>query len=297
MSRLAPVYDALEALGVLRLWRRTNPGDLILCYHNVIPEGARPQGDASLHLPLERFVAQLEWVMRHYDVVPLLDLVGGVQRGGRSRAAITFDDAYTGVLRHGLPALRVRGLPSTIFVTTEATARPRPFWWDTVAALRPELDRLALRDAHGGDGASILRAADLDQADPGLSEEYLPADWERLRRSIGQDVRLGAHTRTHPMLTHQPDARVLEELRGVLEHLEREVGQVDPVIAYPYGDVDIRVARLAGETGYAAGVTTVPSLVRRADPMQLPRLNVPAGMPVAAFRAEASGLRLRGASR
>jgi len=269
-----------------------------LCYHNVVGRGSIPQGDASLHLALEEFESQVEWVARHYRVVSLSTLLAESREAtssARPLAAITFDDAYSGVLLNALPALRRRQLPSTIFVTMNASNEPTHYWWDHVASLRPRVDRLALRDQHGGCAAEILEVTGLAATEAPLPAEYLPADWGALRAASDEDLSFGAHTRTHPMLTMQSDSALDAELRGVLTDLESRVGNVVPALAYPYGNVDERVARTASALGYRAAVTTAATLVRGHDSMWLPRLNIPSGMHLAAFKAEASGLRLRGA--
>ena len=40
--------------------RRRRGSTLILAYHNVVPDGASPAGDRSLHLPFARFEAQMD---------------------------------------------------------------------------------------------------------------------------------------------------------------------------------------------------------------------------------------------
>ncbi|HSH46168.1 MAG TPA: hypothetical protein VK966_09945, partial [Longimicrobiales bacterium] len=89
----------------------------VLAYHNVVEPEFAGRGDASLHLPLDRFVAQVEWIAATHDVVPL-DSVAFPRNGqarGRPRAVITFDDAYRGAVRYALPELERRGLPATVF--------------------------------------------------------------------------------------------------------------------------------------------------------------------------------------
>ena len=43
---------------------------LVLAYHNVIPTGHAPLGDASLHLPLQDFIAQVELLEEQGRVLP-----------------------------------------------------------------------------------------------------------------------------------------------------------------------------------------------------------------------------------
>jgi hypothetical protein len=48
-------------------------------------------------------------------------------------AAVTFDDAYVDVLKHGLPILERFEVPAPVFVVTASLGEP--FWWGRLAAL------------------------------------------------------------------------------------------------------------------------------------------------------------------
>ena len=60
---------------------------------------------------------------------------------------------------------------------------------------------------------------------------------------------LASHTRTHPLLTRVPAETVREELRASLEDLEREIGSVPPLFAYPGGRYDEGVVQLVMRRG------------------------------------------------
>ena len=156
-------YAALQTLGLPALARRLRDGGVILCYHNVAPTGDAPlSGEPGVHLSLEKFASQVEWLARHYDVVPLHELLDrlAARRPLRDLAAITFDDGYRGVFEHAWPLLLELGLPATVFVVADAPETGDPFWWDHPAAAQratPELREHWLKDLRG-DGAGIISA-------------------------------------------------------------------------------------------------------------------------------------------
>lgn len=295
MSRAALLYTLLDRSGALTAWRSLHSADLVLCYHGVIPAGATPAGDASLHLPRDRFEAQLDWLRARYRVVPLDELLMPPSAGAAPRAAITFDDAYRGVLMHGLPALRARRLPSTIFVASDFSETPRHFWWDSVAELAPGADRAALRDRFFGDRDSILGALDLKDAELSLGEEYLPADYAMLRAALDGDLTIGSHSVSHLQLARIGSDRLARELTASRRTIAERLGVPVRTIAYPYGNTAPHVADASRIAGYAAGLTIAGRLVRdRKSPHDLSRVNVPSSMPLSAFAAAASGFRVGG---
>jgi peptidoglycan/xylan/chitin deacetylase (PgdA/CDA1 family) len=298
MSRVAYLHSLLGRFGILAAWRAVRPGDLVLCYHNVLATGAAPQGDASLHLPRERFEQQLDWIAARYDVVSTEVISLPAPQGARPRAAITFDDAYIGVLRHALPALRVRRLPSTIYVASGFAESPRPFWWDVLATRAAGLDRIGLRDRHAGVQEAILLATGLSDAAIDLSEDYVSADWSLLRAVLDADLTIGSHSVSHPMLSHMEPDRLRDELVESRTAIHRQLRVTPRSIAYPYGDVSPAVSQASMEAGYDAAFTIAGGLLRfRDDMFTLPRLNIPSRMPLSAFATAASGLRVGRGSR
>src|SRR5512143_348475 len=92
------VESLLIGAGVAGLARaRARHRTLVLAYHNVVPDGAPPAGDRSLHICRSRFAAQLDELIRHAEIAPLDQVLSHPDRG-RPRVAITFDDAYRGAV-------------------------------------------------------------------------------------------------------------------------------------------------------------------------------------------------------
>lgn len=98
-------------------------------------------------------------------------------------------------------------------------------------------------------------------------------------------VEIGSHTVSHRRLDELPVAEIRRELadsRAVLEDaLSREVA----TLAYPHGNYDGRVIRIAGETGYrGAAAVRMASSHDREDPYAVSRLIVDATTPEATVR-------------
>src|SRR5215472_3677739 len=107
------LYGGLQYAGLPALRRRISRAAVVLCYHNVVPDGTTG-GDPGLHLPVSEFRWQLDWIEAHYRVVALGELAERLRSGRsvRGLAVLTFDDAYAGAFQQAWPLLRARGLPA-----------------------------------------------------------------------------------------------------------------------------------------------------------------------------------------
>jgi len=209
---------------------------LALCYHAVSPSW--PEHVSVAPADLERHV---RWLLRlGYRPTTFAD--AAATPGGRT-LAVTFDDGYRSVHRHALPLLRRLGVPATMYVCPDLVGQP-----------------LALAGPHwfGGPHEAELEAMDWDEI-----AELADAGWE-----------IGSHTCSQPMLTQLGDAELATELRDSRTAIEDRLGQPCRTLAYPYGDVDARVAAAARDAGYAAAGTLYPGRVAHPSPWQVPRIGV-----------------------
>lgn len=122
--------------------RTTGTNRLILLYHRVADVRPDPWG---LSVSPARFMEHLEVLSRSgFKCLRLRDLVRLLQDGTlpRRAVAITFDDGYADNLYAAKPLLERTDTPATVFVVTGATGRAREFWWDELAGLLLQPDRL-----------------------------------------------------------------------------------------------------------------------------------------------------------
>lgn len=293
-------YATLRASALPALARRLRDAGVVLCYHNVVAADAEPAGAHSLHMRLPQFRAQMEWVAAHYRVVLLRELVERVRTGQslRGLAALTFDDGYSGVFDHALKVLHGLGLPATVFVVAEAPD-VGSFWWDHPGLPSGED---AQRHQHWltdlrGDAHAILGELTLHPARH-AAPAHRPAPWSVLAAAARSGVELGVHSATHRTLTRLTDAELTRELSWSRETIARATGTTPDLFAHPYGIWDARVRDAAQRAGYRCACTLDSGLVRRhTDPWALPRVNIPAGIPPAAFEAWLCGAHLRRGAR
>lgn len=225
------------AFGAARLRGRRDV--LVLCYHGI--SDAWPDRSA---VGAGRLEAQLERALRRgWRPAPFTEAV--LAPPARRTLAVTFDDALRSVFRLARPVLDRLGVPGTVFVPTGFVEGGRPFAW-------PGVDRW-LGTAHEGELAGMSWAELAELRDAG---------WE-----------IGSHSASHPRLTTLSDSALDAELRESREALEERLGAGCRSIAYPYSDVDGRVAGAARAAGYEAGAVVLP-FRHGGDPMRHPRVPV-----------------------
>lgn len=281
--------------------RRLRGKAIVLAFHNVVPDGAPPLGDRSLHLGLSRFRAVLDTVLRLADVVPLAE-VHDRPSDARAAVALTFDDCYAGFVELAVPELVARGVPATVFVAPGILGG-RTMWWDALASasgLDPAVRDEALQRLHGDDVA--IRAWAERAAHPlrDLPELWRTASHEACVGLTRRDgIRLASHSWSHPNLSALPDAAAQEELvrsKAWLRALACPAMSRDlDAVAYPYGLVPSHGVRAALRSEKCHGFRVSGGWLdpRSDDTTLLPRLNVPTGLSSAGLALRLSGLLVR----
>lgn len=272
--------------------------DLVLAYHNIIPDDRAPGGDGSLHLPRRSFATQLGQLQRVCEIVPLDTILAGPGAGGRPRVAITFDDAYRGAVTIGVEELAQRGLPGTIFVTP-ALLGGKSFWWDGIGepgggpGLPAEFRELALSRYRGEDHRIREYAAEHGMVKSEVASELVSATEEELQAAATvPGITLGSHSWSHPNLTMLSHDELVFELVEPLEWLRKRFDSVLPWLSYPYGRSTAAVEEATKAAGYAAALRISGGWLPagRQSRFALPRLNIPAGLSAHGFALRTAGL-------
>lgn len=273
----------------------------IINYHRILE---RPDPLLESEPTIATFRWQMELLADCFNVLPLHQAVQALahERMPARAVAITFDDGYRSTHDFALPILQSLNLPATVFVTTGHMDQGS-MWNDIILeAVRrlPDGD-LALDDI--GFGAYSLRSADDRKATvQALTErsKYLPPaaravlsgkleglvgaglqqelmlTRDMLRTLAGNQVEIGGHTITHPILTRIGDDEARAEIAGNRQQLEAISGVPVRLFAYPNGkhgiDFDQRHVRMVEEAGYAAAFTTaIGAATRHHGRFEIPR--------------------------
>ena len=112
-------------------------------------------------------------------------------------------------------------------------------------------------------------------------------------RELAEEMEVGAHSLSHPMLSQMPEDAAREEIAQSRRQLEQVLGKPVWALAYPFGDsasVTSRELRLAEEAGYGCAFMNVGGGFGAEFPrFAIPRVHVTADMSLAEFEAHVSG--------
>jgi peptidoglycan/xylan/chitin deacetylase (PgdA/CDA1 family) len=103
--------------------------------------------------------------------------------------------------------------------------------------------------------------------------EYLTWDMLREMHAAGMDIE--CHARVHENLPENDDARLIWQVLGCREAIEKELGQRPRFVAYPSGRFDERVAAFFASDNYWGGITTQQGTLHSSDALfQIKRLRM-----------------------
>lgn len=267
------------------LLRAQNGRYQILVYHRV-----GTAGDPFVPaVPPAVFEAHVRHLRRHFNLVPLTDLLAAaMRREVPPRAlAVTFDDGYEDLYTHAFPILLRYRVPATVYLTTGLIDGTGGMWNDRLgAAIRDT--KAAVLDVVPGcpplpleTGAERRRAlacvlsvlkrrapeerenivAGVERA-LGVSPPRAPRllRWRQIEEMSAAGIDFGAHTVNHPILSSLPSAEaeweIAEPKRIIEERLQRPVVH----FAYPNGrreDFTEETKRLVKAAGFRSAATTI----------------------------------------
>jgi peptidoglycan/xylan/chitin deacetylase (PgdA/CDA1 family) len=311
--------------GVVRFFNRGR--GLILMYHGIVADSVSQEWN---QVTQDAFDMQMAFLKKKYTVVPLGDLVDLIAAGRLPpyTASITFDDGYRSVHDLAYPVLVRHQLPATVYLVTSfvGSERHRYLWTDHITALLFSCRQTALdlssvdlgRYELGSPSAvltarreianrlklvpDIRRRTVLDRLieDHGTAIDherfriYHPMTWEEVQQlGTGGLVTIGAHTRTHPILSRIPASSLDAEIIGSLEDIQVHFGTRPRHFAYPNGRlIDVTGDAVAtARRHFASATTTVRGLnAPRLDPHLLRRIGIGGSLTMDEFSALLSGL-------
>lgn len=290
---------------------------VMLLYHRVVPRHALGEVCSlpQIVAPLDHFEEQLDFLAERYRILSLSEF----EKARRERralplrtAVITFDDGWEDNYTHAFPALKRRGIPATIFLSTANIGTAQAFWQEQVlhllqvwqqrvrsgaikaseaqslplalktALLSNHAEREALRLIENLKMADETTRSALQQV---LAEKLqhppFPAranafmSWTQIREMHAAGIEFGSHAHTHRLLPGLSPHEIAEEVRESKRLMEDKLNAKVTTFAYPNGNYDGVVITELKAAGYRLAATTRKGInTAWTNPFELRRFNV-----------------------
>lgn len=170
----------------------------VLTYHSL------DESDSPISMSPQKFRWQMEYLRdRNWRTLTLKELLDGHACGGwpTRTLALTFDDGFTNFAEQALPILTACGFSATLFVV--------PDWIGRTNILPSQPRRMPRLDV---------------------------MDWETVGNVANAGIEIGAHSLTHPHLTHLTMDEARHEIIESQRAIEDRIGRPVQAFAYPYGE-------------------------------------------------------------
>lgn len=211
---MRPLLLSLLLLALLALYAATDsPHGVVLIYHR-FEENRYP----TTSIRMAQFETQLDYLQQNgYTLWPLrrlLDAILNDKEVPDKTVALTVDDAYLSVYQHAYPLIKKRGIPMTVFISTDAVDAPHPNGYMSWKQMR-EMQQ------HG-----------VDFANHSSDHEHL------YKHREGEDAA-------------QWQQRVMANIQHAQKRIDTELGdQGMKLFAYPYGEFSCALGKLIRKMGY-----------------------------------------------
>lgn len=314
------MYNPLVAgfVNLLERFDNRRPNLLrVLTYHHISEPHARQYLIPSMSTTATDFEQQMRVIRERYTAVSMPEVIRAFQKKDPlppGAVLVTFDDAYCDFEENAWPVLRSFNIPCAVFVATAYPDQPQnTYWWDRLySAFILTQRRDTLVNSYGrfslAEAAQRIQAFSVMQkqvkilqhsegialVDEIVKELDAPVmgssvlSWNDLRRLAREGVALGAHSQTHPLFDRITIEQARSEVVGSLRDIEREIGFVLPIFAYPSGNFNEHVVQVLKDEGINLGFTTQRGIndFNHANTLRLKRINIGKRTSLTVLRAE-----------
>jgi len=223
---------------------------LVFNWHQVTPEFEPARHGKYTWTRLADFERELDYLQAEYQVVPLAEALGQMERGKfrGGCVSLTFDDGDVSMSEFVWPALKRRGLPGTCFINTAYLSGERCYWFPILSHLlstnKPasgvatpadfEEWMWTLRNTDDPQTYNALRTKveALASVVPDLESRYVSRTW--LQSLDGEQFAIGAHGHEHQRFSMMPAEWQRNDLQDNVRQLS-EYRAFRPIFAVPFG--------------------------------------------------------------
>lgn len=264
-------------------------------YHPIRPEDFRAWIKGGTLPPRSVLVTCDDGLVNNLDMLPIfqseavpcLFFVTGASCG-ENPGMLWYEELY-----HWLRSGQVRDADVQLAFETELTRTSdnlQAQWWAAV------LSASRLSASLRADRLSVLRRKCKFTEAVSSERRSRLLNVHELRQLAPSGVTIGAHTMSHPVLSHCTEDEARREMQESKVQIEQALGQPVWAFAYPFGNPSTMGARevdLAHRVGFECAFLNVDGVAERSQPFALSRTHITAEMSLAELEAHMSGFHTR----
>lgn len=296
---LAVAISWLGIVGFFIWFRRQFKKEvIILAYHRVLD---RSDNDSYLFdedlisANSKTFLWQINFLKKHYDIISFAELsdrlAGNIAITGRE-LIITFDDGFSDNYSNAYKLLDSADIPAVFYISTGYMGADKTFWFNEVVHAIKVAKKLSFSIANKTysferskenkkkaiqivlsqlkkiPNEERLRTIeslyrDLDFCTKTMPASELPMTWENINEMASNNMEIGSHAVSHPVLSRMTDAEMQKELKVSKQSIETMTGKACLSIAYPVGghnEFTQKVQNAAETAGYEYGLSYISGI-------------------------------------
>jgi peptidoglycan/xylan/chitin deacetylase (PgdA/CDA1 family) len=305
-STLVTTACHLGGFRLARFLTRSHPR--VLMYHRFSNVEVKQKVSSAI------FEQQIIELKNNFNVHPLsriCELIRQRQPLPHHCISLTIDDGYDDFHDIAYPILKKYKIPATVYVTSDFIDRKLWLWPDKIAYILKNTGAKALTYTLPDNTTrtlSLLTVSDRDSAWSVLNDhclsigheersifihqlsldlavtvgaepelDYAPMSWSAVRELSNNGIEIGAHSRTHPVLSNLGRDRLLEEIKGSKKRIEQFISRPVTAFCYPNGqrpDYNDLVKRIVIESSFSSATVAFHDKAGWQDLFEIRRYSV-----------------------
>lgn len=268
---------------------------IILAYHRILDTH-----DNSIYLfdeelisaNSETFLWQIKFLKKHYDVISFSELserlAGNKTLTGRE-LIITFDDGFSDNYSNAYRLLNSVDIPAAFYISTGYIGGDKTFWFNEVVHAIKVAKKLSfnmtdetynfeatkenkqkaiklvlnkLKEIPNSERLNAIESLyrDLNFKADNIPASELPMTWENINEMASNNMEIGSHAISHPILSRLTDEEMQQEIIDSKKTIESMTKKSCRTIAYPVGERNAfteKVQEVSEAAGYEYGLSYI----------------------------------------